>query len=223
MRKKETAIKKSYLENLFANDNDVLQQIIAYNDECDVNRNKMQISYNEGQILKLMIEMNNIKNIVEIGTLSGFSTLYMAYSLPEDGSITTLDINQESYELANSFFRKTNVAYKITSILGDARKELYNLDTTTQFDMIFIDGDKASYPLYLDWAEKSIKKGGLIIADNTLLFNTVYHKYGDVRDQVKERLHSAMNIFNQRLADKNKYSSVMLPTQEGMTVSIKKF
>jgi predicted O-methyltransferase YrrM len=87
--------------------------------------------------------------------------------------------------------------------------------------MIFIDADKINYLNYLDWAEENIRPGGLIIGDNTLLFDAVFQE--KLPKGIVEAARQAMRTFNQRLAEPDKYHSIMLPTKEGMTIAIKNY
>ena len=105
-------------------------------------------------------------------------------------------------------------------MLGDARENLSTLTGKAPFDLIFIDADKGSYPKYLDWAEENIKKGGIIIGDNTFLFG---HMYDDEARgiEVSKNQFDGMSSFNKRLGDKSKYYTCMLPTSEGMSLAIK--
>lgn len=89
------------------------------------------------------------------------------------------------------------------------------------FDMAFIDADKLNYLHYLDWAERNVRKGGLIIGDNTFLFDAVW-KEGPV-GRVRGTARHAMREFNKRLADPEKYLGILLPTEEGMTIAVKLF
>ena len=108
---------------------------------------------------------------------------------------------------------------RITLMEGDAHDMLEQL--RGEFDMVFIDADKISYLDYLDWAEKHIRKGGLIVADNTLLFGAAVHT--EPPEEIAPNTWKNMRDFNQRLADTKKYFTTMIPTQEGLSVAIKLF
>ena len=182
---------------------------------------EIQLGSEEGKLLQLLISMMNIKTVVEIGTLGGYSALWMARALPEDGHLYTLEREAKHAALARDFFARSDVAERITLLEGNAAEMLNSLNDKAPFDMIFIDADKISYGAYLDWAEKHIKKGGLIVADNTLLFDTVAED--SPPEGVAPTTWQNMRRFNERLADPAKYCSVIVPTQEGMSVAIKLF
>lgn len=164
--------------------------------------------------------MNDIKRIVEVGTLSGYSALCMAQAIPVDGEVYTIEKNREHAQIARQHFAK-HPDRKITLLEGDGIDELQKLASKGEkFDMIFIDADKSGYCNYLDWAEEHIRPKGLIVADNTLLFDTVY--LNSPPSNVSQKSWAVMKEFNQRTANPDKYYSIMIPTAEGLTVAIKK-
>lgn len=172
----------------------------------------------EARILQLLIRLSGARGIVEIGTLGGYSALAMAAAMPEDGHIITLekDAARAAQARANTAQEK-----RIEIIEGDARATLLQIKDRAPFDMIFIDADKLNYTHYLDWAEEYVRKGGLIVGDNTLLFDAVWMQERPPR--VRDTALAAMRDFNRRLADADKYLGIMLPTAEGMTIAQKLF
>lgn len=163
------SIKLSYIRNLFAKE---YKKIEEY---CILEKKQhIQIGPEEGKLLSLFIKIQKIKSIVEIGTLYGYSSICMAKALLKDGHIYTIENNPQHSRIAKKNFSAFNLSDKITLIEGDALEKINELSAKAPFDMIFIDADKSSYPKYLDWAESYIKQDGLIVADNTLLFNTVF-------------------------------------------------
>jgi caffeoyl-CoA O-methyltransferase len=180
---------------------------------------KDQISINpeEGRLLQVLIRLASVKTVVEIGTLSGYSTQWMADALPDEGHIYTFEKDLKRAGRASKNLQST----KITLITGDALEMLPSIAGTAPFDMIFIDADKLHYTRYLDWADKHIRKGGLIVGDNTLLFDAVWQE--TMPERVRQTALQEMREFNRRLANKDRYTGIMLPTEEGMTVAIKNF
>lgn len=159
--------------------------------------------------------MHLVKKVVEVGTLAGYSAIWMSGAISSSGIVYTIEKNEEHAKIAQQNFEK----YKnIRLIHGDAKICLNQIKQDGPFDMMFIDADKSAYPNYLDWAEANIKKGGLIVADNTLLFGTIACSLNKSKSS-----WVAMNEFNERLSDKFKYDSVILPTKDGLTIAIKKF
>jgi len=181
----------------------------------------MHLAPDEAKLLQLLITLHRAEKIVEVGTLAGYSAIWMARSLPDTGHVYTIGKDPNHNAMARHFFDQSDVKNKITLLEGDAHQMLPTLDSQGPFDMIFIDADKISYPDYLDWAEKNIRRFGLIVADNTLLFDTIGLD-APPPDMAPTTWHN-MRAFNARLADKEKYFSSMIATPEGMTVAIKLF
>ncbi len=208
------SIKLSYIRNLFAKEYKTIEEY------CILEKKQhIQISPEEGKLLSLFIKIHKIKSIVEIGTLYGYSSICMAKALLEDGHIYTIENNPQYSRIAKKNFSAFNLSDKITLIEGNALEKLNELSAKAPFDMIFIDADKGGYPKYLDWAESYIKQDGLIVADNTLLFNTVFLE--SPPKEVSEKSWHAMREFNNRLSDEKKYFSILIPTDAGMTVALK--
>lgn len=207
-----------YIRSLYAPQDELLEEI---NSELKKRDLAINIGADEGKLLQLLIAMHGSKSIIEIGTLAGYSTIWMARALPEDGHIYTIDQEPEHIKMAEKFFSRCECQNRITQLVGDAHNVLPQLSDGSPFDMIFIDADKASYPAYLDWAENNIRKGGLIVADNTLLKGHVLQTTPP-EDCAPTAWHN-MRLFNERLANTAKYKATMIPTQEGLSVAIKLF
>jgi predicted O-methyltransferase YrrM len=207
-----------YIRKLYAAQDSLLTSI----DESLLRLNiPMHIGAEEGKLLQMLITLHNAKTIVEIGTLAGYSTLWMARALPAGGHIYTINKDPAHITMAKHFFDQSEVRDSITMLEGDAHAMLPQLSSEAPFDLLFIDADKISYNDYLDWAEKNIRKGGLIIADNTLLHGTMGL---DLPPQnISSTTWNNMRRFNERLADPEKYFTAMIATQEGLTVALKRF
>jgi len=176
----------------------------------------------EGKLLSLLLKWNGCKKIVEVGTLFGYSGSWIASILPADGLLYTFEFNEKNAATATQVFESHPNASQINLIQGDALQNLAKIESEGPFDAIFIDAQKYDYPTYLDWAEKNVKKGGLIIGDNTYYFGKIHWDLSGIDPSEKPGL-SGMQAFNQRLADPEKYESILLPTGEGMTVAKKLF
>lgn len=210
-----------YIRSLYAVQDDLLTDIAA---ELERRNISIQVGAEEGRILQLLIALHNTKTIVEIGTLAGYSAIWMARALPEDGHIYAINKDPEHVKMAEGFFARSDCREKITQLAGDAHKVLPTLTEKTvgrKFDMVFIDADKISYPAYLDWAENNVRIGGLIVADNTFLHDAMFED--SPPEDVAPTTWKNMRSFNERLADKNKYNASIIPTSEGLSVAIKLF
>ena len=174
---------------------------------------KMQISVTQAYFFQFFIKTNNIKNILEIGTFTGYSALSMGLAIPKDGNITCLDINKETSEAAKNFFKKANLDKKMTVILGPAINTLKKLkDKKKMFDMIFIDADKENYKNYYDLSLELVKKNGFILVDNVLW-------HGDVADPNKnDRLTNIIREFNSFIKKDDRVEKTILPLGDGVTV-----
>ncbi len=203
-----------YIRQLFAPETDLLKNISLQAQNPD---DRISIYPEEGKLLQLLIHLSGARKIVEIGTLNGYSTQWMTTALPEDGHVWTIEKDETRARCA-----KENLTPGRTTLLqGDALTVLPTIEQYGPFDLAFIDADKLNYTNYLDWAEKNVRKGGLIIGDNTFLFDAVW-KDGPI-DRVRETARQAMRDFNRRLADPEKYIGIMLPSEEGMTIGMKLF
>ncbi|AMP05522.1 mycolic acid cyclopropane synthetase family protein [Collimonas pratensis] len=170
----------------------------------------------EGKIIHVLLKMINAKTVLEIGTLGGYSATWIARALPDDGKLVCIEKSEEHYLIAKQNFDSITEGKKINLLKGDAKEILQNFDSS--FDAIFIDANKSAYPYYLEQASRLLRKNGLIIADNTFLFGQVYDPAinGD-----KEKIVGAMREFNKQISDSARFTSVILPTDDGLTIAIK--
>jgi predicted O-methyltransferase YrrM len=207
-----------YIRKRFAPQDALLD---AIDSELERIGKQINIGAEEGKLLQMLIKLRGVKTIVEVGTLAGYSAIWMARALPEDGLLYTIDRESEHVALAKKFIGQSDVNQQIIILESDALKGLAELSVKGPFDMIFIDADKNNYGHYLDWAEINLKQGGMIVADNTLLFGAM------AQDKPPEgtapSTWESMRRFNERLSDPKKYFGTMIPTEQGMTVAIKLF
>lgn len=204
-----------YIRETFAPEDAALANVGSH---LSPEESRMQIGADEGKILNSLVAMTGAKKIVEIGVLAGYSAIWMARALPEDGRLYALEKNHTRIKPISANFKACGVADKIELIQGDALENLPKLEEKGPFDIVFIDADKGNYCNYLDWAEKNVRKGGLIIGDNAFLFGAVYgEKVRDINPDTVE----VMKLFNKRLADPARYNAMMIPTIEGLVVAVK--
>lgn len=208
--------KTKYIRELFALEDNFLKQI---REDCENDNRPINISSDEGKLLQMLIKISKYKKIIEIGTFYGYSTIWMAKAIPDDGYIITIEKEEKSYNKAKYNFKTVNLEKNIKAINGDAIEILDNLDS--EFDMIFIDADKINYVNYLNWAEKHIRFGGLIVADNTLLSGAVYTN--ELPYRIRKTTKNIMKEFNLRLSNSKKYTSILLPSTDGITIALKEF
>ena len=190
----------------------VQQEIINHNDKLgDVK--KMQISISQGYFFQLFIRTNNIKNILEIGTFTGYSALSMGLALPKDGNIICLDINKHTSDSARDFFKKANLDKKVKIIIGPAIESLNKLsDKKNFFDMIFIDADKENYKNYYNLCLDLVKNNGFILIDNVLWKGDV------VNPKKNDRLTNVIREFNSFIKKDDRIEKTILPLGDGVTI-----
>jgi caffeoyl-CoA O-methyltransferase len=165
-----------------------------------------------GNFLRLMVKLTQAKRVVEIGTFTGYSALFMAEALPEDGELHTFDINEKTTALAQKFWDRVPWGKKIHSHLGPALETLKGVDGS--FDLAFIDADKENYENYLEAVLPRMKSGGLIIADNVLWSGRVLQPQAD-----SDR---ALDAFNKKVSADNRVERVLLTLRDGLFLIRKK-
>ena len=128
------------------------------------------VSPNQGKLLQMMAEMIGARSVLEIGTLGGYSTIWLARAIPADGRVITLEVDAGHAEVARKNFARAGLANRIEVWLGSALDTLPKLfaERRGPFDLIFIDADKANIPAYFDWAIQLSRPGSLIIVDNVV-------------------------------------------------------
>ena len=190
----------------------VQKEIIEYNNNLgDIK--KMQISVTQAYFMQLLIKINNIKQILEIGTFTGYSALSMALAIETDGVITCLDKNKETSDIAENFFKKANVNNKIDLIIGSAIKNLNKLiNENKYFDLIFIDADKENYIKYYDLAFQLLSTNGLILIDNVLWKGEV------INNNKNDKMTNIIKDFNTYIKNDNRIDKTILPIGDGVTI-----
>jgi len=165
-----------------------------------------------GNFLKLIIKINNCKNILEIGTFTGYSALMMATALPEDGKLVTCDVNKKTSEIAKKHWKKSSHGSKIELHLGPAIETIDKLKGN--FDLIFIDADKNNYSNYFEICKNRLSKNGIIIADNVLWSGKVLNPQDD---QAK-----SIDSFNKLINSDNDFWNTIVPIRDGLMIIQKK-
>lgn len=129
-----------------------------------------QVTPNQGKLLQLLVRIRGARKVLEIGTLGGYSTIWMARGLPDDGELVTLEANPEHARVAAENLERAGLAPRVDIRTGDALETLPRLaeDGAGPFDLVFIDADKPSNPQYLQWALRLTRPGSLIVGDNVV-------------------------------------------------------
>lgn len=193
------------------------QLLYELNRETHINvlRPRMLSGHFQGRVLSLLSNMIQPKNVLEIGTYTGYSALCFAEGLAEGGKILTLDINEELEDLVNEFVQKSEYKDAIECRIGDAMEIIPTLDQ--EFDLVFIDADKSNYINYYNLVFDKVKKGGYIIIDNVLWSGKVVEpiEKGDVDTQVLIDL-------NKMIHEDDRVQEVLFPIRDGLMIARKK-
>ena len=169
----------------------------------------------QGRLLTILAEISNARKVLEIGTFTGYSATCLAYGLPEDGHIDTLEINDELEDLIREGWSRAGVEGKITLHIGDARKTIATLEGP--YDLVYIDANKREYSEYYDLVFDLVRPGGLILADDVLWDGKLWQ---DPLPQDKQTLGIA--AFNDKVMADPRVESVLLPIRDGLNVIRKK-
>ena len=165
----------------------------------------------QGRLLKMLVGMIRPKNVLEVGTFSGYSALSMAEGLEDGGHLYTFEINDEQEDFTRPWIEQSPWADRITFLIGDAITEAPRLGVS--FDLAFIDGDKRTYRETYEMALSVVRKGGFILADNTLWDGHVVDpSYG--KDQ---QTHGIVS-FNDYVRQDSRVERVILPLRDGLTL-----
>lgn len=175
----------------------------------------MQVGRVEGALLRLLVGLSRAKNVLELGTFSGYSALCMAEGLPDDGKLVTCDIDPVATAMAKSVWAKSPHGSKIDLRLGPALETIAKLrDDGRNFDLVFIDADKVNYERYYDAVWDLLPQGGLVVADNTLWSGRVVSPQDD-----EDR---AIARFNERVHDDPRVDHVLLSVRDGIMLARKR-
>ena len=178
-------------------------------------RKGMQIGPEQGVFTTLLTRLSGARNVVEVGTFTGYSSICFARGLPDDGTLLALDISEEWTSVARRYWERAGVSDKIELRIGPALESLRALPEDTRFDLAFLDADKTGYLDYWEELVPRIRPGGLLLADNTL-------SHGRVIDPEQTSPHvQGIRDFNDRVVADDRVSQVLLPLGDGLTLARK--
>lgn len=158
----------AYFGDLFAPTDAQLDAALAANRKAGLP--PIDVTRLQGKFLSMLVQISGARRVLEIGTLGGYSTIWLARALPEGGRIVTLELNPKHAEVAHANWKNAGVADRIELHVGKALESMQALDKAgaAPFDLIFIDADKSGIPAYLDWAMKLSRPGTVIVTDNVV-------------------------------------------------------
>ena len=168
----------------------------------------------QGNFLSIISKIKKPKNVLEIGTYTGYSTICIAEGLDKKGTIHTIDKNEELIEIQNKYFELSNYRNQIKQYTGEALKIIPSMKLN--FDLIFLDADKENYSNYLKKVSPLLNKGGILISDNVLW-------HGKVLDENRnyDKTTKLIDEFNKNIIMDKSLQSIMLPIRDGISVSVK--
>jgi predicted O-methyltransferase YrrM len=177
----------------------------------------MQITADVGQLLHVLALSVGARRILEVGTLFGYSAIWLGRALPADGRLVCLEVDAARAEEARRWVERAGLASRTDVRVGPALSLLPGLANDAPFDVAFIDAAKTEYPQYLDWALRLVRAGGLILADNTLYSASGEGTVADLDSEAPAV--RAVQEFNRRIATDPRLASIVVPIREGVSIS----
>lgn len=200
-----------YVNGLFVREDEMLSYVreqTAIHDLPQIN-----LQPHEARMLQLLVLLCGARKVVEVGTLAGYSAIWMARALPDDGQLVTIDNSAKHVRIARAHVIRAGLEGKITVLQGDGRQILKKLTPDAPYDLLFVDADKVSYPHYLGWAAENLRVGGAILAHNAFWGGGIFAPdSADGRGVVE---------FNQTLADHPNFESTIIEVGDGMAFGVK--
>lgn len=201
----------NYLENLFSQNDEALRSALEESERNGLPA--INVSANEGRLLHILAKLSSAKRILEIGTLGGYSTIWLARALPEGGSLLTLEYSSKHATVARANIERAGLGDKVEVRVGAGLDLLPQIEANGEgpFDLFFIDADKDNYPGYLDWAIKLSHPGSVILSDNLIRNGIVIDPASD------DVVATVISQYNRQLATDPRLESIILPIIRGST------
>ena len=200
-----------YITGLFAQEDELLREL--RDEAARAGLPAISVPPETARFLQVLVQASNASRVLEVGTLGGYSAIWMARAMGEGGSILSLEIDPEHASFARRYIERAGLSHAIEVRVGPALQLLPTLDGE-KFDIVFLDADKEPLPTYLDWALRLLRPGGLVIADNTL-------RGGKVADPAEndDQLR-AIREFNRKLASNSRLTALVVPIGDGVAVGV---
>ncbi|WP_038369417.1 O-methyltransferase [Brackiella oedipodis] len=216
-----TAEVDDYFEDLFIDEDSLPQQLLKRCAHAEIPN--IQVSPNQGKLLAFLVRISGAKRVLEVGTLAGYSTAWMATALPNDGKIITLEMKAEYAQLAEENFTVLGLSPKIQLIQGAAQESLKTLvqQAPDPFDFVFLDADKASNSTYLEYVLQMSRPGTIIFADNMVRRGKIVKQSNQAANIVGTRDY-LQRISRSPLLDSLALQLVGRKTWDGFALSIVK-
>ncbi len=202
-----------YVQRLYASEDDHLRRVRARADELDMPR--IQLPPATARALQVLVRAVGARRVLEVGTLAGYSAIWIARALPTDGELTTVEINPEHASVARRSVEQAGLADRVDVRIGDAAEVLAEMGPGGSFDVVFLDADKERYTMYLEEAARLLRPRGLLVADNAFWA-------GRVLDPASDALADALNRFNEMLSSDRRFDATILPVGDGLMVAVRR-
>ena len=202
---------EDYVAQHSANEPEILQQLNKETHQ-KILQPRMLSGHFQGRVLSILSKIINPKHILELGTYTGYATLCLAEGMQENGTVDTIDINEELEEIQEKYFNLSDYKGQIIQHIGYATEIIPTLNK--KFDLVFIDADKENYINYWNLIVPMMNKGGIILSDNVLWS-------GKVLEEVKKNDKSTPILleYNKLVNEDPRVETVLLPIRDGLTVS----
>ena len=174
-------------------------------------RPRMLTGHFQGRVLSMLSKIIAPKHILEIGTYTGYSALCLAEGLQKDGSLHTIEINEELYDMQSDYFGRSEFTNQIVQHIGDALEIIPKLEVT--FDLVFIDAHKLDYDAYFEAAIQKTRSGSIILSDNVLWSGKVVEPL-----EKTDYATAALLKYNEKLKNDLRVETVLLPIRDGLTL-----
>lgn len=171
----------------------------------------------QGRFLNFIVKMTGARNILELGTFTGYSTICMAEALGDEGHIDTLEINDELEDVIFGGLEKAGVSARVTVHFGDCLETMRTFPKAGQYDLVFMDANKRDYPRYYEAVLPLVRQGGFILADNVLWDGKVYEDPVPTDPQTR-----GITAFNDIVSRDERVENVILPLRDGINLIRKK-
>ena len=205
-----------YIEQHSTPESEALRQIV-HTTHIEMINPRMMSGHIQGRVLSMFSQMIRPQRILELGTFTAYSTLCLAEGLADDGTLVTLEHNDELEDMILRNLALSPLGEKVQLVIGDAMEWLAAQSADLLYDLVFIDADKREYSAYLDAVLPLVRPGGWILADNTLWDG---HIIEEAYDKDKQTL--ALRAFNDKVAQDELLEKVILPLRDGLTIIRKK-
>ncbi|MGD2217680.1 MAG: O-methyltransferase [Gemmatimonadales bacterium] len=201
-----------YIADLFAPEDELLVELRGAMAEAGLP--SIYISAEEGKLLQVLLRAIGAKRVLELGTLGGYSAIWIGRALTPDGRLITVEKRPDRAELARDYIGRAGLADRVEVKVGEADRLLEGLAAQAPFDAVFIDADKEGYPRYLEWCTTHVRPGGLVIADNALKGGRV------VERESRDPQVLGIQEFNRRVAQDSRFTSIVVPTRDGVAIAL---